>query len=180
MRCLAEGGINFTVGQSALETASNSEMVLESDADFVNSVMASQAVTKISGVKDAGGVITAGSSKTESASEGVDGSGVCRKQLLSGDECDCEKGRNKKLKQQPVKVQEEVPADISPDFVIMMKWMKQEFDGVKSDLTKTIDNRVDGLEEKLRSVMLTVVKEEVDKARQEFNDIIDEGLDVVY
>ena len=55
----------------------------------------------------------------------------------------------------------------------MMKWMKQEFDGAKSDLTKTIDNRVDSLEKKLRNVMLTVVKEEVDKARKEFNDRID-------
>ena len=55
----------------------------------------------------------------------------------------------------------------------MMKWMKQEFDGVKTYLTKTIDDRVDSLEEKLRNVMLTVVKEEVDKARKEFNDRID-------
>ena len=76
---------------------------------------------------------------------------------------------NKKLKQQP-SVSEK---DVSSDFAVMMKWMKQEFDGVKSDLTKTIDNRVDSLEEKLRNVMLTVVKEEVDKARKEFNDRID-------
>lgn len=51
--------------------------------------------------------------------------------------------------------------------------MKQEFDGVKSDLTKTIDNRVNSLEERLRNTMLTVVKEEVDKARTEFNNRID-------
>ena len=81
--------------------------------------MASQAVTEIAGVKDAGGGLTAGSYKTESASGGVDG-GVSRKRLLSGDDCDNEKECNKKLKQQPVKVQEEMSAEISPDSALSL------------------------------------------------------------
>ena len=142
---------------------------MENDADFVNNVMASQTVKAFAGTKNADTVSAAGSSKTESASGSADGT-ISRKRMLSNDDAESESDRNKKLKQQE---QKEMSADVSSDFAIMMKWMKQEFDGVKSDLTKTIDNRVDSLEEKLRTVMLAVVKEEVDKARQEFNTRID-------
>ena len=143
---------------------------MENDADFVNNVMASQTVREFAGTKNDDTVSTASSSKTESASGSADGT-ISRKRMLSNDDGESESDRNKKLKQHSMKPQEEMSAGVSSDFAIMMKWMKQEFDGVKSDLTKTIDNRVDSLEEKFRTVML--VKEEVDKARQEFNTRID-------
>ena len=142
-------------------------MAMASDAEFVNNVMASQPVISIE--EKAIAVAESSRGSTDSSNQGIAEQGPSRKRSLSGDDEAVEAESNKKLKQQP-SVSEK---DVASDFAVMMKWMKQEFDGVKSDLTKTIDNRVDSLEEKRRNVMLTVVKEEVDKARKELNDRID-------
>ena len=150
---------------------------METDADFVSNVMASQSVKEIPDTDVEGSSRAAVGPKTEGATGSVTGSAdgaSSRKRVWSGDDSgEGETDRNKKLKQHPEKSGDNISTGVSPDFAFMMKWMKQEFDGVKSDLTKTIDNRVDSLEEKLRTVMLAVVKEEVDKARQEFNTRID-------
>ena len=133
-------------------------MAMERDADFVSSVMASQPVPSIDEEKDIGatdssrGVIC--SSKHGSTFGTAEGASS-RKRLHSGDSEESESESNKKLKQQPVKPTQGAAAqhDVSPDFTFMMNWMKQEFDGVKSNLTKTTDNRVDSLEEKFRNVI---------------------------
>ncbi|MEW8548011.1 MAG: hypothetical protein AB2693_31290 [Candidatus Thiodiazotropha sp.] len=138
-------------------------MDVEQDANFVNSVMAPQNVTHVeSGTIDNSDlkILETNSTPHGDVAEGTSS----RKRCLSSDgESDDSVENNKKLKSQSA---------VSPDFTIMMNWMKQELDDVKSDLTKTIDSRVNSLEVRLRDTMLTVVKEEVDKARSEFNDRI--------
>ena len=89
--------------------------------------------------------------------------------MLSGDDEDGKFEPNRKLKPQPGTSRQ----NVSPDLALMMNWMKKEFDGVKADLTEKVNNRVESLEEKLRNIMLSVVKEEADKAQQEFKDRID-------
>ena len=63
--------------------------------------------------------------------------------------------------------------ELSSDLKYVMKWMKGEFDSMKSDLVGTIDRKVDRLETRLRDSMLVIVKEEVSSVRQEFNDRFD-------